>query len=264
MIGMRFGFSTSVTSSANLTAFMNAMGQYDCDIARFATSNVNIPGQSTGSRPYLPDLVQDYLDTSSYSIVFDPDHTYPQGSINNPTAAMKLAILNRCKEVITRFQGYGKRFILEPLNEYTGDDHATLLNEIIAELRLFNYTGAILYNLLPANGPPNTNGPQYPLVLNDPANNIIGGWHNYFQNATSTTSQMDRTMRFVNAGIRSINTEIGAAYATTSTEYANYTVTNVGLITKYFQDCYDLGVDSKGDRKVVNCLWMNHNIENLR
>lgn len=247
---VEYGFASSLRTLSQVDVMLDAMNDHTCDTFRFAMNNTAI---QSGTRPYIPDAIAQFLETSNYIAISDPNHTYPQGSINSPSATTLNAVINRCKELITRFSSYGDRFIIEPLNEYTGTDHASVMNQIIASLRAFGYTGWILYNLLPGTGP------QNPLTLNDPLNKIAGGFHNYFNTATVSYA-MGWARKFSNAGIWSINTEIGANW----NEYGSFTSTNVQKVVDYFQQSYDEGLRSDGNRKIVNMLWFNHDVDNLR
>jgi hypothetical protein len=247
---MEYGFATSITSLSKLSLILDAMDDHTCDTLRFAMNNNAI---QSGSRPYIPDAIQQFLETTNKIAIVDCNHTYPQGSINNPSSTVLNSIISRCKELIDKFSIYGRRFVIEPLNEYTGTNHASIMQQIVDSLRAYGYTGLILYNLLPGTGP------QTPLVINDPLNNIAGGFHNYM-NGSSVNYSMAFARKFSDIGVKCINTEIGASY----NEYSDFNSINVNSVVDYFQQAYDLGYMPNGDCKVVNMLWMNHDIDNLR
>lgn len=254
---MEFGFATSITADSYVQPLINALHEYNCDSVRLAMNNSAV---QTGSRTYNENWVKAMLD-AGFTVVADCNHTFGSGAagrlqVNEVVKAHMEDIKARCRRVATLFGSYGNRFKIEVFNEVTDINLQNMLQEVIDDLRKIGYNGWINYHLLPGEGP------QNPLTFTDPC--IAGGWHTYFQNATTTTSLMNRTMLFVDKVILSLNTEIGAAYATGGTEYDNYTPTNVGLVTKYLDDCYRLGKRADGNRKVVNFLWMNKNLENLK
>lgn len=250
---MEFGIATSITDvgasfAAHTDAVLDKMAEYNMDTIRLAMNNNAI---QSGTRPYVPSIITYILETTNYIVISDPDHTFPQGTIDNWSYIP--AIVSRCKEVIGLGADYGDRFIVEPWNESMFDqsEMASFTQEIIDQLRAYGYTGWILYNLL------NGHGAQYPLNLTD--SKVIGGFHNYMNGSTPSYT-MTLSRRFSDAGIRCVNTEIGASWE----EYKDFNSENVQEITDFFKSAFDEGWHATENcRKICPLLWMSHNIDNF-
>jgi hypothetical protein len=244
---MDFGFATSITSLDKVNLALEAMDDYDCDTIRLAMTNTNI---QRGTRPFSPAIIQQVLDNSPYTVISDPNHTYPPGSIGWNDYD---EVLSRCMELIDDFASYEDRFLLEPVNEMTISTHQQFFQDLINDLRAYGYVGWLVYNLLPGQGP------QQPLTLNDPLNKTAGGFHNYF-NTASVNYAMDWVNRFLSRNILCVATEIGSNW----NEYREFTSTNVQKVVDFSQQAYDLGLHNSGHSAAVILVWLNKDIENLR
>lgn len=236
------GFSGYLTSSIQvIDQVIREMNQSGCTIYRISFS----PLWSNGNYPYNQFLIQYYLDhsPSNWKIIVDVNHLYPPTEANALDARIHWAGSNSVVSgifLVLSTWPNNSRVGVELINEYVSSDFYSRMQSLITQIRTAGYTNMIVVN----------KWSQHWQKLYDPLDNTWQGTHYYFDcwDVYAAVSDLQDGLKL---GIKMLNTEVGASCQ----EKATFDKNNVNLLNGFVSWCMENNVD--------NCIWQNHNIENL-
>ncbi len=232
------GFSGYITSIEELQKTIDLMNAQHLNVYRVSSkpSYVVPEGQFQG---YNTDYIDYLLANSSFLIIVDCNHLYPPGRSGSQNASDHWGEIEaRIFQVLSGYAN-NSRVAVELINEYTLDDYQTKMQALIDDIRSGGYTNTIVTNKWETTW----------IKLVDPLDNTYQGMHFYF-NTWSPEDAIDSMERALGAGIKIINTEVGADYR----EYGNFTQETVDELELFLNQSRALGVN--------NCVWLNNDTQN--
>jgi hypothetical protein len=230
------GLSGYPTSTSQLDNIINMMQANGLNTYRMSAN----PTWSSGPHPYRQDLVQYFLDHTSYTLIVDRNHLYPPTEASATSARNNWdSVRNSIFEVLEAYPN-NQRVFVELINEYISSDFYPRMQSLVDEIRAAGYTNPLIVN----------KWNQAWTAINDPLDNTYQGYHFYF-NSWSPSGALSQMQTAQSKGIKLINTEVGADF----NEYSSFTSATVGELNEFLSQTASMGIG--------NTVWMNENLNNM-
>lgn len=243
-IGLATRFYRTLTSAQRIQQCQDIKAKID----QLGGNAVRIGSNATGfggtDYPYNDDVIQWFLDNSTFTVVIDRHHTIGITSLNSTQLA---TIDTNLVTLANTYSAYGDRVILEPVNEYGGTDFYSVMQGILNRARGNGITNWLVFNRMGFSDS-NPAYTQYPWQhLNDTLNRTIQGGHRYMNNATPANAvsfgqQCAQAMITgkTNTGQPIVCTENGADWHEPST--GSFTQAKVTALNTFMQSCADADI----------------------